>query len=179
MTDLAIVQAADDVLNVGRAALAGQTYAGETLMPEDSWVAAGPGWARDGCSTLVVHVDGLAVSQVPADGTSVAPPLPAGACILVPTVDLSVTLTYCIPGMGDRGEPPTPVQITAASNRLLAGTMTLFRALLAARRVGTLTSLPDDQAQIGRAIPSGPQGQRAGVTIPVTLVLSSSVAEGS
>lgn len=173
MSDLSLARAAEDVLAVVETALTGATYDGEALAPERAYVQTGPGYAVEGCATLVVHAVSIETAALTPDG-SLAPPLPAAGCILVPVANLTVSVHVCIPTGDQSGNPPTAAAITAGAGKVHTAGMTAYRALLGARRDGTL---PD--AQIGTATTTGPSGGMAGVEIPVRAVLAQQIADGS
>lgn len=174
MTDRSLDTAANDVLDVASAALASATYDGESLAPTRAYVATGDGYAVEGCATLVVYASSIEVAAIGADGSVATPPLPAAGCVLVPVANVVVEAHVCVATGDESGQPPTVAATNAAAGKVTTLAMTLVRALLTARRDGTL---PD--AEIGTATLTGPSGGVAGVSIPVRLVLPAPVSDGS
>lgn len=174
MSDLSLAQGAEDVLAVVEAALTGATYVGADLTPELAYVQSGPGSAVEGCASVVVFVESVETTVLNADGAVASPPLPAAGCVVVPVANLIVRVSVCVATGDASGNAPTPTEIGAAAGKVYTAGMTAYRALLTARKGGTLPDL-----QVGTATPTGPAGGMASVEIRARQILPTQVPDGS
>ncbi|HEY8544737.1 MAG TPA: hypothetical protein VIL36_06805 [Acidimicrobiales bacterium] len=122
-------------------------------------IAPGPDFAHD-CRQMVVHLEQSQTRPVGGD-------LRRG-CAVVPIIVLRVTFVAdCVPTLASDGTPPHPEEITAWSKRFIADCQRVYMGIAEACGGGGLGDCQN--VTIGDSTPTGPSGQTASMSWPVTI----------
>lgn len=132
------------------------TNAGRDL-PERVYVANGD-VAFDECEQLSVELERVYVGAPAIEDVNVNR-VPVG---IQRSVEYQITLTRCVPGPDNGGNPPSVVEIEDSAEALMLDGWALWKGLLTRKSEKTLLAGACSDVSIGALEPHGPEGNQGG-----------------